>query len=144
MRLESLRTRGAHPGEREPELMGRGVHWSSGWAVRAPALARHRRVRGATLTAKLRRPASLRPCRTIHGPAFGRSDEILYLVEKAAALTLPDFHPSPRPCGEKFFPQPPGVERMRSTGDQGWDACVLRVAMDGDPGLARSRECVAQ
>ncbi len=32
-----------------------------------------------------------------------------------------------------FFPQP-----------QGCDACVARVAMEGHPGLARSRDCVAQ
>ena len=29
--------------------------------------------------------------RTIHSPAFSRSDEILYLVEKASDFTLPDF-----------------------------------------------------
>jgi hypothetical protein len=34
---------------------------------------------------------SLRPCRTIHSPAFVRFDEILYLVEKTSDLTLPAF-----------------------------------------------------
>jgi hypothetical protein len=29
-------------------------------------------------------------------------------------------------------------------GRAGCDACVARVAMDGHPGLARSRECAAQ
>ena len=43
-----------------------------------------------TLTATLRHPASLRPCPGIHVRSFGRSDEILYLVEKASDLTLPD------------------------------------------------------
>jgi hypothetical protein len=33
---------------------------------------------------------SLRPCRTLHSPAFGRFDEIFYLVEKTSDLTLPD------------------------------------------------------
>ena len=33
---------------------------------------------------------------------------------------------------------------MHSTGDQGQDVSVLRVAMDGHPGLARSTECAAQ
>src|ERR1700688_3817519 len=36
------------------------------------------------------------------------------------------------------------VRRMRRTGDQGRDACVPRVTMDGHPGLARSRDCAAQ
>jgi hypothetical protein len=49
-----------------------------------------RRVRGATLTATLWRHTSLRPCRTIHSPAFGRFDEILYLLENPSDLTLPD------------------------------------------------------
>jgi hypothetical protein len=43
-----------------------------------------------TPTATLRLLPSLRPCRTIRGPAFDRFDEILYLVEKASNLTLPD------------------------------------------------------
>jgi hypothetical protein len=57
-----------------------------------------------------------------------------------------------------FFPKPPRVERMRSTGDHGHNACVTRVArmatlglsgarnaqLNGRPGLARSRECGAQ
>ena len=34
-------------------------------------------------------PASLRPGRAIHVSAFGRFDEILYLVEKTSDLTLP-------------------------------------------------------
>src|ERR1700738_1388124 len=34
--------------------------------------------------------------------------------------------------------------RMRRTGDQGRNACVARVAMDGHPGLARSRDSAAQ
>jgi hypothetical protein len=34
---------------------------------------------------------SLRPCRTIHSPAFVRFGEILYLVEKTSDLTLPAF-----------------------------------------------------
>ena len=33
----------------------------------------------------------------------------------------------------KFFPQPPWVERMRSTGDQGRNACVTRVVKDWSP-----------
>jgi len=41
-----------------------------------PALARQRRPRGATPPTTLRHPASLRPCRTFHGPAFDRFDEI--------------------------------------------------------------------
>jgi hypothetical protein len=53
-------------------------------------LAWHRRVRGVTLTATLRHPASLRPSLHIHVQSFGRFDEILYLVEKAPDLTLPD------------------------------------------------------
>jgi len=61
------------------------------------ALALPRRVSDATLTATLRHPASLRPCRTIHSPAFSRSDEILYLVEKDSDLTLPDSVRSPFP-----------------------------------------------
>jgi hypothetical protein len=40
---------------------------------------------------------SLRPCRTLHSPAFDRFDEILYLVEKASDLTLTDFRPLPPP-----------------------------------------------
>jgi periplasmic protein CpxP/Spy len=36
-------------------------------------------------------------------------------------------------------PPPPGAQ-----GPHGRDACVARVAMDGHPGLARSRDCVAQ
>jgi hypothetical protein len=87
-----------------------------------PTLARRRRPRGVTLTATLRHPASPRPCRTIQSPAFGRSDEILYLVGKASNLTLPDsvrchFHvasfarfsssPSPTPHGQSC----PGVRQ---------------------------------
>jgi hypothetical protein len=56
-----------------------------------PALARHRRVKGVTLTATLRCPAPLRPSLHIHVQSFGRSDEILYLVGKTSDLTLPDF-----------------------------------------------------
>jgi hypothetical protein len=33
---------------------------------------------------------SLRPSLHIHGQSFGRFDEITYLVEKTAGLTLPD------------------------------------------------------
>jgi hypothetical protein len=44
----------------------------------------------------------------------------------------------------KSRPQPPGVERMRSTGNQGCDTCVARAYMDVRPGLERSRECAAQ
>jgi hypothetical protein len=33
---------------------------------------------------------------------------------------------------------------MRYAGDQGQDACVLRVATDGHPGIARNKGCVAQ
>jgi hypothetical protein len=36
------------------------------------------------------------------------------------------------------------VRRMRRAGDQGRDACVSRAARDGHPGLARSKDCVAQ
>jgi hypothetical protein len=54
------------------------------------ALARHRRVKGATSTATLRHPASLRPSLHIHVQSFDRFDEILYLVEKAPDLTLAD------------------------------------------------------
>jgi hypothetical protein len=49
-------------------------------------LARRRRVRGATPTAPA--PASLRPGRYIHVPAFDRFDESLTLVENASDLTL--------------------------------------------------------
>jgi hypothetical protein len=63
----------------------------------APMLARRRRVRGATLTATLLHPASLRPSLHFHVQSFGRFDEILYLVEKTFALTLTDFRPLPRP-----------------------------------------------
>jgi hypothetical protein len=38
----------------------------------------------------LRHPASLRPSLHIHVQSFGRFDEILNLVEKTSALTLPD------------------------------------------------------
>ncbi len=55
----------------------------------------------ARLLPTLRRPASLRPCQTIHSPAFGRSDEILYLVEEASDLTLPDFRPLPHPVAKR-------------------------------------------
>jgi len=76
------------------------VYSSSGRAVRAfPALARRRRVRGATLTATLRHPASLRPGRTIHSPAFSRSDESLYLVDGIRPHPL-GLRPLPRPCGK--------------------------------------------
>jgi hypothetical protein len=53
-----------------------------------------------TLTATLRHPASLRPSPHIHVQSFGRFDEILYLVEKTSALTLPDCRPLPHPCGK--------------------------------------------
>jgi hypothetical protein len=45
----------------------------------------------ASPTATLRHLASLRPSRALHVSAFDRFDEILYLVEKAPDLTLPDF-----------------------------------------------------
>jgi hypothetical protein len=56
-----------------------------------------------TSTATLRLLPSLRPGRAIHVSAFGRFDEILYLVEKASALTLrisneAFFDPLRRPC----------------------------------------------
>jgi hypothetical protein len=53
------------------------------------ALARHRRPKGVTSTATLRLPvfAAAQPA---HPCAVGRFDEILYLVEKTSALTLPD------------------------------------------------------
>jgi hypothetical protein len=57
----------------------------------SPCTRPARRVRGVTLTATLRHPASLRPSRAIHISAFDRFDEILYLVENAADLTLTDF-----------------------------------------------------
>jgi hypothetical protein len=42
-------------------------------------------------------PASLRPCRTIHSPAFGRFDEIWYLFEKGIR---------PHPPGLCLLPHP--------------------------------------
>ena len=74
----------------DPSTLGAFV-FSVGRAVRAPALARRRRVKGVTPTATLRHPASLRPSLHIPVQSFGRFDEILYLVEKISALTLPDF-----------------------------------------------------
>src|SRR6266478_6309383 len=38
----------------------------------------------------------------------------------------------------------PRAGRMRPAGGHGRNACVARVAMDGHPGLARSRDCAAQ
>jgi hypothetical protein len=52
--------------------------------------ARHRRLRGVTLTATLRHPASLRPSPQFPLRAFDRFDETLYLVEEASDLTLTD------------------------------------------------------
>jgi hypothetical protein len=49
-------------------------------------LARRRRVRGATPTATLRHPASLRPSLHIHVQSFARFNEITYLVEKTDVL----------------------------------------------------------
>jgi hypothetical protein len=66
-------------------------HYSPyGRALRAfPALARHGESE-ALRPLTLRHPASLRPGRTCHGPAFGRFDEITDLVAKTPDLTLPE------------------------------------------------------
>jgi hypothetical protein len=48
-------------------------------------------------------------------------------------------HPVAIPQGEAslwrrtFFPQPPGIERVRRTGDHGRIACVTRVTRDWSP-----------
>jgi hypothetical protein len=66
-----------------------------------PSLARRQQLRGVTLTATLRHPASLRPSPHIHVQSFGRFDEILYLVEKTSALTLTDCRPLPLPVANE-------------------------------------------
>jgi hypothetical protein len=43
----------------------------------------------------------------------------------------------------RHFPER-GKQGGFSRSPQGRDACVARVAMDGHPGLARSRDCAAQ
>jgi len=62
--------------------------------------------RGPVHTVSLRCPASLTDLPTLpvsafatvlltHVQSFGQFDEILYIVEKTSALTLPEFQPSP-------------------------------------------------
>jgi hypothetical protein len=52
-------------------------------------------IRGATLTATLRHPASLRPSLHFHVQSFGRFDEILCLVEKDIRPHPPGLRPLP-------------------------------------------------
>src|ERR1700683_2840118 len=95
---------------------------SPGRAVRAPALARHRRVKGdfdsphghpSVTTPSLRSPASL--------------------ADQPALPCAGVRHSVAHPCGNRF-----------SRSFQGSDACVRRVTTDGHPGLARSMDSTAQ
>src|ERR1700691_2154347 len=49
-----------------------------------------------------------------------------------------------RNSAESFSRSVQGRAACRRACDQGQYACVLRVAMEGHPGLERSTECVAQ